>query len=326
MTVSSVTVLSYHRIAIPGDNPDLADSLIDAYPADFEAQMRHLAAHYKVISSRDLVRSIQEGFTLPRHAVVLTFDDGYRCFQEAAMPVLRRLGLPVTLFVSTHLVGTPGGLFWWDELNRALLLTGLRHIEVAGLGLLPLATHEERTEAFSRIVPVFERMPEDAANKLLRAIVDCCAVEPNHRRHLLDWDELRVLEAEGVAIGPHTRHHPILAQSSPARVLAETVGSWRDLCARLERSLPLFCYPNGRAHAVNKTATDAVKAAGLLGGFTTMPGLNVIGKTDPYCMFRVGATGGESLRHFTIKITPAGRAYRQLKTIATKLKVTSAEC
>lgn len=321
MAFSSVTVLSYHRIALPGENSDLADSLIDAYPADFEAQMHHLAAHYRVVSSHDLVRSIQEGFTLPRHAIVLTFDDGYRCFQEAAMPVLRRLGLPVTLFVSTHVAGTSGALFWWDELNRALLLTGLPEIEVAGLGLLPLATREGRTEAFSRIVPLFERMPEEAANKLLCTIVDRCEVEPNHRRHLLDWDELRALEAEGVVIGPHTRHHPILAQLSPARVLAETVGSWRDLRVRLERPLPLFCYPNGRAHAVNKTATDAVKAAGLLGGFTTMPGLNVVGRTDPYRMFRIGTTSGESLRHFAIKITPAGRAYRQLKTMATKLKV-----
>lgn len=316
MTASSFTVLSYHRIAMPGDSLDLADSLIDAYPADFEAQMRFVAAHYSVVSSWDLVRSLNTGSTLPRNAVALTFDDGYRCFRETAMPVLRRMGLPVTLFVSTHMVGAPGALFWWDELNRALQRTGLAQIDVPLAGALPLGTQQERTAAFSRIVILFERMEEDAANNLLRSLVDRCSVAPNQARHLLDWDELRELEAQGVAIGPHTRHHPILAQASPMRVRAETVGSWRDLCRRLQRPLPIFCYPNGQAHAVNKTAVQAVRRAGLSGAFTTEPGLNVVGKTNPFRMYRVGASAGESLRHFAIKLTPAGRAYRHLKALA----------
>jgi hypothetical protein len=79
--------------------------------------------------------------------------------------------------------------------------------------------------------------------------------------------------------------------------------------------LPIFCYPNGREHAVNRTATDAVREAGLVAAFTTSPGLNIVGKTDPYRLYRVGATAGESLRHFAIKLSPAGRAYRGLKSL-----------
>jgi peptidoglycan/xylan/chitin deacetylase (PgdA/CDA1 family) len=160
-----------------------------------------------------------------------------------------------------------------------------------------------------------ERLSEDEVNSLLRSIVQSCGVEPNRERYLLDWDELRALEAEGVAIGPHTRHHPILAQAAPSRVKSETLGSWRDLSVRLQRPLPIFCYPNGRKHAVNGTAVEAVKAAGMVAGFTTIPGLNVLGKTDPYRLFRVGASEGESLRHFAIKLSPAGRVYRRLKAL-----------
>lgn len=312
MPASSFTVLSYHRIAEPGC-PDLADSLIDASPAAFEEQMRHVALHYNVVSSWEVVRAFREGFTLPRRALVITFDDGYRCFLDAAMPVLGRLSLPVTLFVATHVAGESASLFWWDELYRSIRGTGLQQLEVAGLGTLPLGEKQERSVAFSRIVSHFERLAEDHANALLTTIVESCRVEPNHERYLLDWDELRALEAEGVAIGPHTRHHPILAQAAPGRVISETRGSWRDLTARLQRPLPIFCYPNGREHAVNRTAMDAVREAGLTAAFTTMPGLNVAGKTDRYRLFRIGATGGESLRHFAIKLSPAGRVYRGLK-------------
>jgi peptidoglycan/xylan/chitin deacetylase (PgdA/CDA1 family) len=308
------TVLSYHRITEPGC-PDLADSLIDASPAAFEEQMRYVASHYNVVSSWDVVRAFQEGSTLPRRALVITFDDGYRCFMDAAMPVLRRLGLSVTLFVATHVAGEPASLFWWDQLYRAIRGTHLQQLEVAGLGALPLGNTPERAQTFSRLVAHMERLPEDEANALLRSIVECCGVEPDHERYLLDWEELRALEAEGVAIGPHTRHHPILAQAAPQRVRSETRGSWHDLTARLQRPLPIFCYPNGREHAVNRTATEAVREAGLVAAFTTVPGVNVAGKTDPYRLHRIGATYGESLRHFGIKLSPAGRAYRGLKAM-----------
>lgn len=312
MPASSFTVLSYHRIAEPGC-PDLADSLIDASPAAFEEQMRHVALHYNVVSSWDVVRAFREGYTLPRRALVITFDDGYRCFMDTAMPVLRSLGLPVTLFVATHMAGEPASLFWWDELYRTIRGTESQQLEVAGLGTLPLGDKQERSVAFSRLVSHFERLAEDQANALLTTIVECCGVEPNYERYLLGWDELRALEAEGVAIGPHTRHHPILAQAAPGRVMSETRGSWRDLTARLQRPLPIFCYPNGREHAVNRTAMEAVKDVGLAAAFTTVPGLNVAGRTDPYRLFRIGAEGGESLRHFAIKLSPAGRVYRGLK-------------
>lgn len=312
MSTTSFTVLSYHRITAPGC-PDLADTLIDASPAAFEEQMRHVASRYNVVSCRDLVRALREGYTLPPRALAITFDDGYRCFADAAMPVLRRLGLPVTLFVSTHMVGEPGALFWWDRLYRVLYATGLRQLEVAGLGTLPLGDKETRGMSFSRLVSHLERLPEDEATALLRLIVESCGVEPNRERYLLDWDELRGLEAEGVAVGPHTRHHPILAQAAPHRVRSETQGSWRDLSARLQRPLPIFCYPNGREHAVNRAAMEAVREAGMVAAFTTVPGLNVVGKTNPYRLYRIGATEGETLRHFAIKISPAGRLYRAVK-------------
>lgn len=316
MTASRVMVLSYHRIAVPG-NPDLSDALIDAYPADFEAQMRYLSSHYPVVSSWDIVRSITEGYTLPHNAVAITFDDGYTCFLDTVMPVMRRLSLPVTLFVTTE-KASAGGLFWWDELYRSLLLTARSQVAVEGLGAVALNTQKERLEAYSRLVYYLENKAQVSSACLLRSIVEQCGVAPTLERYLLDWEQLQSLEAEGVTIGPHTRRHPILAQSSAEQVQAETAGSWQDLQNKLRRPLPIFCYPNGRAHAVNRVAVGAVKQAGMVGAFTTVPGLNTIGKTNPYLMYRVGGTAGETLRHFTVKLSPPARAYRLLKRLVSR--------
>jgi peptidoglycan/xylan/chitin deacetylase (PgdA/CDA1 family) len=320
---STVTILAYHRIAAPSSTPELAPTLIDAYPSAFEEQMRHLAARYDVVSSWDLVRALREGTTLPKRAVIITFDDAYRCFKDTAWPILRRLGLPVTLFVPTHYPSNPTTLFWWDALHRALMLThhnvlALQNVvnsqrAVGGMRSISLETPQQREEAFQQLVPIIERLDEVEAKRLLDAILEECEVEPNSTPHMLCWEEIAGLAAEGVAVGPHTRNHTILAQLTPERARDEVAWSWADLQERLPNPLPIFCYPNGKPHAINRPAVEAVRRSGLAGAYTMVAGLNRVGRTDPFLMYRVGAVAGESMRRFTLKITLAGRAYRRLK-------------
>ena len=129
--------------------------------------MRFVAARYNVISSWDLVRALRDGKALPPRALIITFDDGYRCFKDTALPILRRLNLPATLFVPTGFPGGPGRLFWWDAVHRALTRTQEPQIEVPDLGVLPLTTPAERRAAYDRLVPLVERTPEAAAGRLV---------------------------------------------------------------------------------------------------------------------------------------------------------------
>ena len=313
--LARVTLLAYHRIALPG-RPDLADSLIDAYPADFEAQMRFLADHYSVISAWDLVRALREDYRLPPRALAITFDDGYRCFADTAWPILDRLGLPVTLFVPTAYPGAPETPFWWDAVYSAIMGTTAACLDVPGFGRLPLATAAHRAAAFENLVATVERTEERAAGRLVDAVLAHCAVPRPAVRAVLDWAALADLAARGVAIGPHTRSHPILAQLTPARVEAEVAGSWADLLAHIPRPLPVFCYPCGKPHALNAAAVAAVRAAGFAGACTLVGGLNILGQTNPFLLYRIGMVAGESQRRFAFKLTGAARLYRQLKARA----------
>jgi poly-beta-1,6-N-acetyl-D-glucosamine N-deacetylase len=55
----------------------------------------------------------------------LTFDDGYADFFTQALPLLRAKGLPVTVFVTTDFIGTPGYMTWQQlrEASRDPLVT-----------------------------------------------------------------------------------------------------------------------------------------------------------------------------------------------------------
>ena len=72
----------------------------------FVRQMRLLrAVGYRVIAFEELARLLREGEPLPRRAVAITLDDGYRDNLEVAAPVLRRRGIPATLFLVSSKLG-----------------------------------------------------------------------------------------------------------------------------------------------------------------------------------------------------------------------------
>jgi peptidoglycan/xylan/chitin deacetylase (PgdA/CDA1 family) len=60
---------------------------------------------YEVIGLDEAVAGLAGEASLPRRAVVLTFDDGYQNFYDYAWPVLRRHGFPATVFLVSGLVG-----------------------------------------------------------------------------------------------------------------------------------------------------------------------------------------------------------------------------
>lgn len=76
-----------------------------------------------VITFGALLRHLQAGTPLPESCVVLTVDDAFTSFRDGGMPLLRRYGYPVTLFVNSDSIGTPGYLTW-SEL-RALAAEGV---------------------------------------------------------------------------------------------------------------------------------------------------------------------------------------------------------
>jgi peptidoglycan/xylan/chitin deacetylase (PgdA/CDA1 family) len=102
-------ILMYHHVAprasIPSD-PVAADGWAFHHsPEGFERQLRELLRRgYRFESLDDCVRTIRRtGAEAPRAAQV-TFDDGWLDNYEHALPILSRLGLTATFFVtSDHL-------------------------------------------------------------------------------------------------------------------------------------------------------------------------------------------------------------------------------
>lgn len=73
---------------------------------------------YRCLALRDAAAEWRER-RVARRTVVLTFDDGYETFYEAALPILRRYDFSATVFVVS---GEVGGVSGWNPAGEARLM------------------------------------------------------------------------------------------------------------------------------------------------------------------------------------------------------------
>lgn len=104
----AVPILMYHVISKAP--PGVANGELWVDKDVFADEMRALrAAGYTAITLQQAWDGWRHGGPLPRKPVVLTFDDGYLSHYTHAKPVLRKLGWPGVLYLTTKSIG-PGGL------------------------------------------------------------------------------------------------------------------------------------------------------------------------------------------------------------------------
>ncbi len=264
-----LAVLTYHRVAEPGDRPDLAPNLISATPAAFADQMSVLATHYRPVSLPEVVASLSRPSALPPRAVLVTFDDAYADFVEA-WAVMRERGVPATLFVPTGAPTEPTRPFWWDRLWAAWEAD-------------PERTRSE-APSLRALRERIKGLDHDAAQLEVERIVAASGAPPPGPPAVLDWEALGRLAAEGVVLAPHSRTHPLLDRVTYERAVEEIVGSHADLEREIGPTPRVLAYPSG-SHGGR--AVEAARAAGMVAAFTTTRGGNTLRSADPLRLRRI---------------------------------------
>jgi peptidoglycan/xylan/chitin deacetylase (PgdA/CDA1 family) len=126
-------ILLYHRIAEDGP-ADLAR--YRQAPAVFAEQMRWLRRNgYHAVTSDDVARHLRSGRPFAGRPVLISFDDAYCDFHDAAWPTLRAHDFTAEVFVVTDKVGgdadwdvaygPPAPLMGWPQI-QALAAAGVR--------------------------------------------------------------------------------------------------------------------------------------------------------------------------------------------------------
>ena len=108
---SALVVLQYHHVS------DKTPASTSVTPAVFEQHMDYLAAkQFQVLDLLTVVKMLKAKQPLPDHAVVITFDDGYRSVFDEAFPRLKKRKWPFTVFINSqpHDEKNPIFMSWAD--------------------------------------------------------------------------------------------------------------------------------------------------------------------------------------------------------------------
>ena len=234
--------------------------------------------HIELLALPELMRRMAEQQPLTRPAVVITIDDGYRDFATVGAPIFAEFDCPVTVFVTTEIVARREW-FWWDRIEAALLRSP-RRSTVLSLGeqtwSLRLTDPASRRRDAEAIAEACKWVPDAERRAFTEQIGAALDVElpatPDAMYEVMDWDEIRRLEQQGVGFGPHSRTHPILSQVDDAAAQDEIAGSWSTLRRECRSPVPVFCYPNGTAASFTDRDAALVQAAGMQGAVTYLRG------------------------------------------------------
>ena len=283
-------VLTYHRVVHADARPRPTPGTVSATPAAFQRHIEFLARSYRFLSIEDLLEAMRRDRMLPPRSLLLTFDDATSDFAEGAWPVLKRAGVPVTLFVPTGYPDRPERAFWWDRVFQAIVGSTVERIETP-FGPLECTTEVDRLRGYRLLREWIKSMPHAAAMDL----VDRFCRELGHggvTPIVLSWSSLRALANEGVSLGAHSRSHPLLDRIPIAEAREEIVGSMEDLRREIGSVLPIFAYPGGH---YNDEVARVLDESKVQLAFTTDPGVNDVRRSDRLRLRRIHVGGETSL-------------------------------
>ena len=275
-------IVMYHRFGRSDDGQTISARI-------FREQLDYLAARYHLVPLSFLGELLASGKRLPAGLAVITIDDGYSDAYKIAFPLLRERKIPATLFVVTDFVDQKTWL-WPDKLRYLTSITQKQVLEqkIDGRSLrFELNGRASREEAARRINSLLKQMADEAKENAINEIASALAVElpaaPPPEYGPISWEQAREMDSAGTEIGSHTVSHPILTNIEGERLRRELTASKSRLESMLDRSVDLFCYPNGD---LNESIRRETERAGYRCAVTTEQGLND-GHSNPLALMRI---------------------------------------
>jgi len=297
-------ILAYHRVyplsredEFPSD-PELVSADVEA----FAAQMSFVRRHFAPLTFAEVIRSIDSGRRLPTHAVIVTFDDGHLDNYTHAFPILRQLGVPATIFLSTGYIGTDDR-FWFERLASLIYCAPPGPFEVESMSfrylLHDVASRRRASDLLlARLKNVHDSVRREAVGEVearlalhLRAAESACS-------SALSWQSVEEMAREGIEFGSHGVTHSVLSNLDPDDLRAELFDSRRVIQQHTGQEVEVIAYPIGKSTSYNARVIDAARECGYRVGVTYESGTNLMAAMDPFVLKRIPVERTVSQKRF----------------------------
>lgn len=244
-------ILCYHGLGTGDESEWNGDLFLRA--STFTERMESLRRHNCNVLSLDKAIDALFRSSLPKRAVVITFDDGFANFHSHALPILRKYNFPATVYLSSYYAEhhdlpvfpvACSYLLWKarGQMRSGLNLRGLPET-------LDLRSAETREAAARQIISSAENeLTGSQKDELLLRLAELLgqdfeALRTQRTCSLMNPEELSEASRSGVSIEMHSRSHRILNDrrdfKRDLQRNADRIKDWTGVAPSH------FCYPSG---------------------------------------------------------------------------------
>lgn len=269
-------ILMLHHVR-PAEARDFApNALLEVTPDFLDSVVERVrSSGFDIVSLDEAARRIGAGAS-ERPFVTFTFDDGYRDNAAFAYPILKRHGVPFTIYLPTSFADHVGEL-WWLVLEKTVETQRAVTASIGGKVVhFDCSTAALKKEAYGEIYWWLRSLPETELRAYVRDLAarhgldfrDIC------RDLCMTWDEIRDLGRDPlVTYGAHTVDHLMLAKYPLERVREEMLASKTRIEAELGRPIRHFAYPVGDPTSAGPREFELARELGFETAVTTRPGV-----------------------------------------------------
>ena len=291
----------------------------------FKNQLQYLKENYNIIFLAEAIKTIKEKKELPRHAVVITIDDGYKSNYTLAYPIIKELKLPATIFLTTAFTDEYEYL-WVDRLEFVINNTVEAKLDIEidfheyyydlNNGKLKLHCLQELKMILkSKGVKLREKIIAEVEAKLNVKLAPENAPEIYEP---LSWADIKVMSNSGlIEFGSHTHTHAILSKGDDSQIREELLISKKMIEDNTRKKCRFFAYPNGQLEDFNQTVINNLVELKYECGLTTISGKNSI-NSDLYKLKRFYTSSRNDIIEFIMILTGVSSLLNNFRKIIKK--------
>lgn len=271
-------VLMFHRVCPRENIVRIANNQILEVTPEYLEQLVDWfrEKHFEFISIDQMSACLRQQKEPGPKFVVVTFDDGYLDNYTYAYPLLKRLGVPFTVYVTTQFPDRQVVL-WWYLLEDLILERDSLHISIQGKPYsFSCTTSESKVQVFQQIRRQIIAQGENELLSILHEIFDPYTPDLYSRTDELamNWEQIQTLSADSlVTIGAHTVHHYALSKLPVPAMQMEILTSRQKISDAIQAPVRHFAYPFGTRNEVGQREERAILESGFQTAVTTLTGM-----------------------------------------------------
>lgn len=172
----------------------------------------------------------------------ICFDDGDRTVFDHAFPVLKKMNIPATIFVSPKIIEQNTN-FWFQELDY-IRNTGLTETLIKKMIFDVTSYDHDKLKNFN-MCSIFKSMKIKDILLTIDLIKQKYAIRINEKYNITKRELIEMNYSKLITIGAHTLNHPILNNETEKVAQKEIMDSINKLRDMINKDIKSFAYPNG---------------------------------------------------------------------------------